>query len=350
MSIDTDTLNAFIQRFVGDLGATTAAANVVIGHRLGLYRALADTPVTAEELADRTATHARPIREWLYGQIAAGYVTGTDDGRFTLSPEQAFCLADPDGAVYLPGAFQLALGALRAEPRVAESFRTGTGMGWHEHDEDVFLGCEAFLRPGYVANVTTEWIPALGDVERRLQAGGRIADIGCGLGASSIIMAEAYPAATVIGSDYHQGSIDQARDRADKASVTDRVTFEVASAATFTGTGFDLVTSFDCLHDMGDPVAAARHVRAALAPEGCWMLVEPAAADDPMDNLNPIGRMYYGFSTLLCVPNALAQGGNRVLGAQAGPHAIAGVARQAGFTRSERVCGTPFNDVYAVRP
>jgi SAM-dependent methyltransferase len=277
-------------------------------------------------------------------------VTATDDGRFTLSPEQAFCLADPDGAVYLPGAFQLALGALRSEPRVTESFRTGAGMGWHEHDEEVFLGCEAFFRPGYVANVTAAWIPALGDVEERLQAGGRIADIGCGLGASSIIMAEAYPAARVSGSDYHEMSIERARERAAKASVTERVDFEVASATTFTGTGFDLVTSFDCLHDMGDPVAAARHVRAALAPEGCWMLGEPRAADDPAANLNPVGRMYYGFSTLLCVPNAISQGGHRVLGAQAGPRAIAEVTREAGFGSCERVSATPFNDVYAVRP
>jgi SAM-dependent methyltransferase len=350
MSIDTDVLQAFLGRFVADLGATTAAGNVVIGHRLGLYRALADGPLTADELADDTATHVRPVREWLYGQAAGGYVTVTADGRFTLSPEQAFCLADPDGAVYLPAAFQLALGALRAEPRITESFKTGAGLGWHEHDEDVFLGCEAFFRPGYVANLTTEWIPALGDIEQRLAAGGRIADIGCGLGASSIIMAEAYPAARVSGSDYHAGSVERAQERATKASVSDRVDFEVASATTFTGSGFDLVTSFDCLHDMGDPVAAARHVRAAIAPDGCWMLVEPAAADDPEDNLNPVGRMYYGFSTLLCVPNALSQGGERVLGAQAGPYAIGGVTRQAGFTHCERVAGTPFNDVYAIRP
>ncbi|GAA1850206.1 class I SAM-dependent methyltransferase [Pseudonocardia ailaonensis] len=348
-TLDTGALDALLGRFVADLGATTAAASVVIGHRLGLYRALADGPLTPEELADRTGTHARPVREWLLGQAAGGYVTATDGG-FTLDPQQAFCLADPDGAVYLPGAFQLALGALRAEPRVTESFRTGTGLGWHEHDEDVFLGCEAFFRPGYVANVTTTWIPALGDVEERLRGGGRIADVGCGLGASSIIMAQAYPAAAVVGSDYHDGSIAQARERAEAAAVSDRVSFETASATTFSGRGYDLVTSFDCLHDMGDPVAAARHVREAIAPDGCWMLVEPAAADDPRDNLNPVGRMYYGFSTLLCVPNAESQGGTAVLGAQAGPAALTKVVTEAGFRRIEKVSGTPFNDVYAVRP
>ena len=349
MAVDGDALNAFLGRFVEDLGATAAAAGVVIGHRLGLYRALAEGPASAAELADRTGTQARPVAEWLRGQAAGGYVTQAGGEVYSLSAEQAFCLADPDGPVYLPGAFLLALGALRAERRVADSFRTGAGLGWHEHDEDVFLGCEAFFRPGYVANLTTSWIPALDGVEARLQAGGRVADIGCGLGASSVIMAEAYPRSVVHGSDYHDGSIALARKRAAEAGVADRVAFEVAPAKAFTGTGYDLVTSFDCLHDMGDPVGVARHVHDALTEDGCWLLVEPAAGDRPEDNANPVGRMYYGFSTLLCVPNALSQNGTRALGAQAGPQVLAEVAREAGFTRFRCATATPFNHVYEVR-
>jgi SAM-dependent methyltransferase len=348
---DQESLDAFVGRFVDDLGATAAAASVVIGHRLGLFRALGEGPATAEELAARTGTHARPVAEWLHGQAAGGYVSHDPaTGRFHLDPTQAFCLTDPDGPVYLPGAFQLALGALRAEPRITESFRTGTGMGWHEHDDDVFLGCEAFFRPGYLAYLTTSWIPALDGVEDRLRAGGRVADIGCGLGASSVIMAQTYPTASVQGSDYHDGSVELARRRAADAGVGDRTSFEVASAQAFTGRGFDLVTTFDCLHDMGDPVGAARHIHEALAPDGTWLMVEPAAGDTPAENYHPRGRVYYGFSTLLCLPNALAQSGEWTLGAQAGEPALAEVARTAGFTRFRRAATTPFNDVYEVRP
>ncbi|MFC5064662.1 class I SAM-dependent methyltransferase [Actinomycetospora atypica] len=348
---DQDALDAFLGRFVTDLGATAAAAGVVIGHRLGLYRALAEGPATPDELAARTGTRTRPVAEWLHGQAAGGYVThDAATGRFHLDATQAFCLTDPDGPVYLPGAFLLALGALRAEPRITDSFRTGTGMGWHEHDEDVFLGCEAFFRPGYLASLTTSWIPALEGVEDRLRAGGRVADLGCGLGASSVIMAGAYPATTVRGSDYHAGSIALARERAAAAGVEDRVTFEVASAQTFSGRDYDLVTTFDCLHDMGDPVGAARHVREALAPEGCWLLVEPAAGGTPAENYHPRGRLYYNFSSLLCVPNALSQSGERALGAQAGEPALREVVEAAGFTRFRLATGTPFNDVYEVRP
>jgi SAM-dependent methyltransferase len=348
---DQEALDAFLGRFVADLGATTAAAGVVIGHRLGLYRALAHGPANATELAARTGTHPRPVTEWLHCQAAGGYISyDPATGGFHLDAAQTFCLTDPDGPVYLPGAFQLALGALRAEPRITESFRTGTGMGWHEHDEDVFLGCEAFFRPGYLANLTTSWIPALEGVEARLRAGGRVADVGCGLGASSVIMAEAYPATSVQGSDYHDGSITVARERAATAGVDDRVAFEIASAQTFTGRGYDLIATFDCLHDMGDPVGAARHVREALAPDGCWLLVEPAAGETATDNYNPRGRLFYGFSSLLCVPNALAQSGEWTLGAQAGEPALREVTRSAGFTRFRRATSTPFNDVYEVRP
>jgi SAM-dependent methyltransferase len=348
---DPDALDAFLGRFVADLGATATAAGIVIGHRLGLYCELAAGPSTPDELAARTGTHPRPVTEWLHGQAAGGYVVhDAATGRFHLDPVQSFCLTDPDGPVYLPGAFLLALGALRAEPRITDSFRTGTGMGWHEHDPDVFLGCEAFFRPGYLANLTTNWIPALEGVEERLRAGGRVADLGCGHGASTVIMAGAYPDATIHGSDYHDGSIARARERAAAAGVADRATFEVASAQTFSGRDYDLITTFDCLHDMGDPVGAARHVREALAPDGAWMLVEPAAGSTPAENHHPLGRLYYGFSSLLCVPNALSQGGDRALGAQAGEPALREVVEEAGFTRFRRATGTPFNDVYEVRP
>ena len=252
--------------------------------------------------------------------------------------------------MYLPGAFQLALGALKAEDRIEQSFRTGAGMGWHEHDTDVFVGCERFFRPGYLANLVPAWIPALEGVEAKLHAGAKVADIGCGHGASTMLMADSFPASTFAGSDYHEGSIEAARKHAAEAGVADRVSFEVASAQTFAGTGYDLVATFDCLHDMGDPVGAARHVREALAPDGTWLVVEPAAGDDVSDNLNPVGRLYYSFSTLLCVPNALSQPGGYSLGAQAGEAAIRRVVTEAGFTRFRRAAETPFNLVYEVRP
>lgn len=353
MAIDQDRLMDFLHRFVGDLGATMAAGNIVVGHRLGLYRALGQGPATPGQLAERTGTDPRYVTEWLRGQAAGGYVTrsdGADEEIYELTEEQAFCLTDPDNAVYAPGAFVLALGALKAERRITEAVRTGSGVGWHEHDGDVFVGTEQFFRPGYHANLATSWIPALDGVEAKLHDGGRIADIGCGLGTSTVLMAQAFPAAHVSGSDYHEGSIELARKRGADAGVTDRVGFEIATAQTFTGTGYDLVTSFDCLHDMGDPLAAARHVRQALATDGTWMIVEPFAQDDPADNLNPVGRAYYGFSTFLCLPNARSQPGGYALGAQAGEAAIRRLVTQAGFTRFTRVAETPFNIVYEVRP
>ncbi|MFB9740075.1 class I SAM-dependent methyltransferase [Pseudonocardia sulfidoxydans] len=341
----------FVFRFAGDLGATMAAGNVVVGHRLGLYRALADGPATADELADRTGCHPRYLAEWLRGQAAGGYLTyDADAGRFAMTEEQEFALANPDGPVYLPGAFVLALGALKAEPRITEAFRSGAGVGWNTHDDDVFDGCELFFRPGYVANLVGSWLPALDGVVGKLTAGARIADVGCGLGASSVLMAAEYPRSTVAASDYHAGSIEQARKRAADAGVAGRVSFEVAAAQSFTGTGFDLVTTFDCLHDMGDPVGAARHVREALEPDGTWMIVEPAATDTVEGNLNPVGRVYYSFSSFLCVPNGLSQPGGYSLGAQAGEAAIAAVTRDAGFTRFRRVAETPFNNVFEARP
>jgi ubiquinone/menaquinone biosynthesis C-methylase UbiE len=352
MAIDTDKLNEFLGRFVTDLGATMAAGNIVVGHRLGLYRALGEGPATAAGLAERTGTHPRYIAEWLRGQAAGGYVERTADGdeeTYALSEEQALCLTSPDNPVYAPGAFLFALGTLKAEPRITEAVRTGTGVGWHEHDGDVFVGCEQFFRPGYLGNLDT-WIGALDGVADKLRSGGTVADVGCGLGASSVLMAQRWPASHVNGSDYHGGSIELARKRAAEAGVTDRVAFEVAGAQTFGGTGYDLVTTFDCLHDMGDPLTAARHIRHALAPDGTWMIVEPYASDDPSGNQNPVGRVYYNFSTFLCLPNAMSQAGGYTLGAQAGEAAIRRVVTDAGFTRFARVAETPFNLVYEARP
>jgi SAM-dependent methyltransferase len=351
VAVDQDKLMEFLHRFVGDLGATMAAGNVVVGHRLGLYRALAQGPATPPELAERTGTDIRYLTEWLRGQAAGGYVEyDAEQGTYALTEEQAFALSDPDGPLYLPGAFVLALGSLRAEPQITDAFRTGVGMGWHEHHDDVFLGCEMFFRPGYTANLVSSWIPALDGVTEKLRAGGQVADVGCGLGASTVLLAQAYPETSVTGSDYHEPSIEIARKRAADAGLSERTRFEVASAQTFGGTGYDLVATFDCLHDMGDPLAAARHIRESLTTDGTWLIVEPAAGDTVADNLNPVGRVYYSFSSYLCVPNALSQPGGYALGAQAGEAAIGEIARTAGFTRFRRAAETPFNNVFEARP
>jgi SAM-dependent methyltransferase len=336
---------------VGDLGATITAGGIVVGHRLGLYRAHAAGPPTPDELAARTGTASRQVAEWLRGQAAGRYVeydAATDT--FSLTPEQAFALADPDGPVYAPGAFVLALGALRAESQITDAFRTGAGMGWHEHHDDVPAGCEMFFRPGYLANLVPSWIPALDGVPAKLAAGARVADVGCGLGASTVLMAQAFPNSRFAGSDYHTASIELARKRAADGGVEDRTTFEVASAQDFTGDDYDLVATFDCLHDMGDPAGAARHVREAVAPDGTWLIVEPYAENTVAENLNPVGRVYYGFSTYLCVPNALSQDGGYALGAQAGEAAIREIVLRAGFTRFRRAAETPFNIVLEARP
>lgn len=351
MTISQDKLMEFLGRFVGDLGATMAAGSVVVGDRLGLYRALADKPQRPEDLAERTNTAPRYIEEWLRGQAAGGYVEyDPTDGTYYLTEEQAFALSNPDGPVFAPGAFQLALATLRAEPEITRAFQTGEGFGWHQHDAEVFVGCERFFRPGYSAGLVTSWLPALEGVEARLQAGARVADIGCGHGASTVLMAEAYPQSTFVGSDYHDESITQARLRADAAGLNGRISFEVASAQTFTGGPYDLITTFDALHDMGDPLGAARHIRAALAENGTWMVVEPFAGASVADNLNPVGRVYYSLSTFLCVPNALSQAGGYSLGAQAGEEPMRRLTTDAGFTRIRRIAETPFNIVYEARP
>jgi ubiquinone/menaquinone biosynthesis C-methylase UbiE len=348
--MDQEKVTEFMGRVVTDFAATGAAGLVVVGHRLGLYRALAQGPATPEEFAERTGCHVRYLTEWLRGQAAGGYVSyGPASGEFSLTAEQAFCLADPNGP-NVPAAFLTALGYLRAEPQITEAFRTGAGVAWHDHHEDVHVGVDAFYRPGYVASLVPEWIPALDGVGAKLTAGGRVADVGCGLGSSSVLIAQAYPNTTVVGYDYHAESIDLARKKAAEAGVGDRVRFEVATAQTFTGGGFDLVAMFDALHDMGDPLGAAKRIREALAPDGTWLIVEPYASDVVEENFNPVGRLYYNGSTFLCVPNALSQEGGYALGAQAGEAALRQVITDAGFTRFRRVLATPFNIVYEARP
>lgn len=351
MAVDMGKLNAFIGQFVGDLGAAVGAGMVVIGERLGLYKALAAGPLSSAELAAKTQTDERYVREWLSSQAAGGYVTyDAKANQFSLTEEQAFALAQEDSPAYLPGAFQLALGSLAAVPRIADSFRTGAGMGWHEHDDGVFHGCEKFFRPGYAANLVTTWIPALHDVKQKLEAGARVADVGCGKGASTLLMAKAFPKSQFFGFDYHDKSIEAARESAQREGVADRVTFDVAKAKEFPGKDYDFVAVFDCLHDMGDPIGAATHVRQSLGKDGTWMIVEPFANDALKDNLNPVGRVYYSFSTLLCTPCSRSQEVGLCLGAQAGEANIRRVITSAGFSRFRRATETPFNIVYEARP
>ncbi|MGO4518228.1 class I SAM-dependent methyltransferase [Terriglobus sp. 2YAB30_2] len=348
--INMDQLNAFLGKFIDDLGASVHAGMVVIGEKLGLYKALAGAPATSAELAKKTGTDERYLREWLASQAAGGYITyDASTQQFSLSPEQAFTLAMEDSPAYLPGAFELALGSLAAVPRIAESFRTGAGMGWHEHADGVFHGCEKFFRPGYAANLVSSWIPALQGVQAKLEQGARVADVGCGIGSSTILMAKAFPKSEFFGFDYHDKSVEAAREKAQKEGLSDRVHFEVAKAKEFPGNNYDFVAVFDCLHDMGDPIGAAKHVRQSLAPGGTWMIVEPFANDELKDNLNPVGRVYYSFSTLLCTPCSRSQEVGMCLGAQAGEARIRDVVSTAGFTHFRRATETPFNIVYEAR-
>jgi len=349
--IDSDKLNAFIGQFVTDLGAAVHSGMVVIGEKLGLYKALASGAMSPTELAARTQTDERYLREWLASQAAGGYITyDKSTNKFSLSEEQAFTLAFEDSPAYLPGAFELALGSLAAVPQIADAFRTGAGMGWHEHVDGVFHGCEKFFRPGYAANLVSSWIPSLQDVKEKLEAGARVADVGCGKGASTLLMAKAFPKSQFFGFDYHAKSIEGARESAKREGVSDRVTFEVAKAKEFPGRDYDFVAVFDCLHDMGDPIGAAAHVRQSLAKDGTWMIVEPFANDHLQDNLNPVGRVYYSFSTLLCTPCSRSQEVGLCLGAQAGEARIRNVVTSAGFNRFRRATETPFNIVYEARP
>ncbi|MGA2534801.1 MAG: class I SAM-dependent methyltransferase [Terracidiphilus sp.] len=350
-ALDMNKLNTFIGQFVTDLGASVHAGMVVIGEKLGLYKALAQGPVTSAELARKTGTDARYVQEWLASQAAGGYVTyDSSKDVFSLTEEQAFTLAQEDSPAYLPGAFELAIGSLAAVPRITESFRTGRGMGWHEHDDGVFHGCEKFFRPGYTANLVSSWIPALDGVQSKLEAGARVADVGCGKGASTVLMANAFPKSQFFGFDYHDKSIEGARETARREGVADRAVFDTATSKSFPGKEYDFVTVFDCLHDMGDPVGAAAHVLSSLAKDGTWMIVEPFAKDELKDNMNPVGRVYYSFSTLLCTPCSRSQEVGLCLGAQAGEKRIREVVHAAGFTRFRRATETPFNIVYEARP
>jgi SAM-dependent methyltransferase len=336
-----DDLDTLLGRCIADLGATISAGNVLIGDRLGLYRALADHgPLTPAELAARTGTAERYVREWLPGQAAGGYVTH-DDGRYRLTEAQATAFADPDGP-NIPGAFELAVSSLADEPRVREAFRTGAGVPWGDHHPGVFTGCERFFRPSYAGYLVSEWIPAVPGLHEALSAGVGVADVGCGLGTSTRILAETYPASTVTGFEPHPESVELAR----KADVDVRE----ASAQAFPGTGYGLVTTFDCLHDMGDPAGAARHIRDALADDGVWLIVEPYAGGTVAENLTPVGRAYYSFSTFLCVPHAVSEGAADALGNQAGEAPIGAIVRDAGFRTFRRVAEAPFNLVYEARP
>jgi SAM-dependent methyltransferase len=350
--INEDKLNAFMGQVVGELGATVNAGLIVIGDRLGLYNAMAQAgPVTASELAEKTGTAERYVREWLNAQAAGGFVEYTPETqRYLLPAEQALALANEDSPAFVCGAFELATATLKSRAEIESAFRSGAGFGWHEHDLGVSTGCERFFRPGYNANLVSSWLPALEGVEEKLRVGAKVADVGCGLGASTRLMAQAYPRSKFTGFDYHSESIELAKQKAKEAGLQDRARFDVAPAVNFPGDAYDLIAMFDCLHDMGDPVGAAKHVRQALAPDGTWLIVEPAAGDRVEQNLNPVGRAYYAFSTFLCTPNSLSQDVGLALGAQAGEARIRDVATSGGFTRFRRVAETPFNIVYEVRP
>ena len=345
-------LHEFMMKAVGEMGAAMNAALILVGDKLGIYKAMAGSgPMTSEEIAAKTKTHERYVREWLAAQSAGGFITyDPATKRYTLPPEQALALADENSPVFLPGFFEIVSACVKDEPKVTEAFRTGKGLGWHEHDHCLFAGTERFFRPNYRAHLISEWIPALGDVEIKLKAGANVADVGCGLGTSTILMAQAYPKSTFIGFDYHPASIQMAREAAAKAGVSDRVKFEVASAKEFPGKGYQLVAFFDCLHDMGDPQGAARHVRDTLDPGGAWMIVEPFANDKLEDNLNPIGRVFYAASTMLCTPASLSQEVGLGLGAQAGEARLSKILKNAGFTHVRRAAETPFNIVLEARP
>lgn len=352
MAINEENLNQLLGRFLNDFGGTFHSAMAVIGDKLGLYKAMAEAgPLTSEELAERTGTTERYVREWLASQAAGGYASyDAATGRFFLTEEQAFALTDENGPIFLPGAFQLALSAVKSEPRIAEAFKTGEGVGWHEHDAGLFRGTERFFRPGYAANLVSSWIPALEGVEEKLKAGGKVADVGCGHGASTILMAQAYPKSTFVGFDYHQRSIDYARTKAGEAGVSDRVGFEKAKAKEYPGNDYDFVAFFDCLHDMGDPVGAAAHVLTSMKTDGSWMIVEPFANDKLEENFNPIGRIFYSASTMICTPASRSQEVGMGLGAQAGEARIRDVVTSGGFKRFRRATQTPFNLVFEARP
>jgi SAM-dependent methyltransferase len=346
MTIDQSKLEAMLGRFVNDFGAALHASTVIIGEKLGLYKALAAAggPLSARELAEHTSTTERYVAEWLAAQAASGYVEyEATTGRYSMTREQALVLADPTSPTYVPGAFLIAASVFKDEPQITAAFRTGRGVGWHEHHADLFHGTARFFRPGYAANLVASWLPALDGVVAKLEAGAKVADIGCGHGITTVLMAKAFPKSTFVGFDYHAASIEAAREEARREGVADRVKFEIASAKDYPGTGYDLVAFFDCLHDMGDPVGASAHVKASLAPNGTWMIVEPFAHDRVEQNLNPVGRVYYSASTTICTPASCAQEVGLALGAQAGEARLREVLLAGGFATVRRATETPFN-------
>jgi SAM-dependent methyltransferase len=348
-AFDEAKLNAFMAKAVMDMGAALHATLVVVGDKLGLYKAMAGSgPMTSAELAAKTNTSERYVREWLNANAASGYITyDPATKKFELPPEQAFALTTQD----LPGAFHIISSCFKDEPKITQAFRTGEGVGWHEHDANLFFGTERFFRPNYENHLLTEWIPALDGVGEKLSMGAAVADVGCGHGSSTFLMAKKYPKSRFFGFDYHSGSIEYARHVAGREGLLDQITFEVASSKSYpVGDGYDLVTFFDCLHDMGDPIGAAAHVLESLKPDGTWMIVEPFANDAPEENHNPVGRIFYSASTMICTPASLAQEVGAALGAQAGEDRIRGVVSEAGFTRFRRAAQTLFNLVYEARP
>ncbi|MDQ1374558.1 MAG: hypothetical protein QOJ09_1896 [Actinomycetota bacterium] len=352
MPINEDTLNELIGRFVTDFGAAMHAATVVIGDKLGLYKTLAAKgPVTGADLASAAGYDTRLVEEWLNAQYVSGYCEyDPPTQRFSLSDEQAAVLADESTPAFLAGAMTLAASLYKDEEKIRAAFRSGTGVGWQAHDEDLFHGVERLFKPGYLGNLVTEWIPALDGVDERLRAGGvTIADVGCGFGASTILLAKEYPGAEVVGFDNHEESINVARTRAADAGVADRVRFQVASAQDFPGTGYDLVCIFDALHDMGDPMGAARHIGESLADGGTWLLVEPAAVDGLENNVNPVSRIYYAGSVGICTPSAEAQPGGYALGNQVSDERWRELLAGAGFSHVRRATETPFNRIFEVR-
>lgn len=351
MAVDEAKLNEFVGKMVGDMGAAMTAALMITGDKLGLYKELAMGPLTSSELAQRTGTSERYVREWLAAQAAAGYV-GFDaaKGQYVLSPEQAMVFANESSPVFMPGLCEVIAAMWRDEPKITEAFKSGKGVGWHEHDSCLFRGTERFFRPGYAANLVENWLAALDGVVAKLEYGARVADVGCGHGASTIIMAKAFPKSAFVGFDYHPASIERARQSAREAELGERVRFEVAPAKGFPGKDYDLVAFFDCLHDMGDPVGAAKHVRQSLAPDGTWLVVEPFAHDETKDNLNPVGRIFYAASTMICTPASLSQEVGLGLGAQAGEARLHDVITQGGFSRFRRATETPFNLILEARP
>lgn len=352
MAIDAAKLDDFSGQVVGDLAAAFSGVMVNIGHRLGLYRTMAGAgPMTSATLAARAGLTERYVREWLNNQAAGGYVAyDAVEKTYLLPDEHALVLAECESAAYMAQAFDAATSIWKTVDRTVDVFRNGEGIGWHEHDVGVFCGIESFFRPGYRANLTSKWIPALDGVEKKLRIGATVADVGCGHGASTIVMAEAYPNSTFYGFDYHTASVETARQRAQDTGMGHRVAFEVTDAQGYSPVGYDLICFMDCLHDLGDPVGAARHARQALAPDGTVLLVEPFAGDAVEDNLNPVGRLYYALSTTLCTPNSLSQNGGDALGAQAGEARLTEVMREAGFSRIRRIAETAFNIVLEVRP